>query len=121
VRRNLTLSSAARIDLMSPNPAPEPTQTFEFEPEEARKLNWLPLAVRYKLDQCGLRVSLRPWQTLAHAHRQRLVESPAGDGFASLAIALLGTACRREHVPRDPGRFREYLALSESKRSANSS
>lgn len=62
-----------------------PTGCLDFEPAEARALQWLPLAVRYKLDQVQLKLSLGQWQGLPLAHRQGLVRCLAEDGFEELA------------------------------------
>lgn len=94
---------------------PSPTQSFAFEPEAACALTWLPLAVRYKLDQRGLRVSLQAWQALPRSQRERLLACPPGEVFHGLALALFGEACRRDRTPSEPGRFGDYL---ERKRSA---
>ena len=59
-----------------------PTACLPFEPEEARSLQWLPLAVRYKLDACGLRLSLGQWQALSEAARLQLLQLAAGAEFA---------------------------------------
>lgn len=91
-------------------PDPGPTQAFPFEPDAARALTWLPLAVRYKLDRCALRVSLQAWQALPLRSRERLLACPAGDAFHGLALALFEGACRRDPTPTDPGPFRDYLA-----------
>ena len=59
-----------------------PTACLPFEPAEARSLQWLPLAVRYKLDACGLRLSLGQWQALSEAARLQLLQLAAGAEFA---------------------------------------
>lgn len=63
-----------------------PTACLPFEPEEARKLAWLPLAVRHKLDGCALRLSLGQWQALSLATRLELLQLPAGAEFARWAV-----------------------------------
>ena len=74
---------------MNPRPGLAPTACLDFEPDEAKRLGWLPLAVRFKLDQCGLRFSLREWRALPLATRATLLAAPldaTADGFLQLAL-----------------------------------
>jgi hypothetical protein len=66
----------------------QPDRVFEFEPAAARDLEWLPLAVRYKLDLCGLKIGLNEWQALALEQRQALLRCPAGRAFDALVLEL---------------------------------
>ena len=93
----------------------EPTSVLAFEPDEAKALKWLPLAVRYKLDRCGLKLSLDQWRSLPIADRQQLLASREGDAFAGLVFARFGSAC--EQI--DPNRARSFedYVRSKSKRS----
>lgn len=63
-----------------------PTACLSFEPDEARCLLWLPLAVRHKLDGCRLRLSLLEWQALPLDTRAELLHLPAGADFALCAL-----------------------------------
>jgi hypothetical protein len=58
------------------NPELEPVQTLACEPPQALALDWLPLAVRYKLDRCGRKISLQQWRSLPHAKRAALLKAP---------------------------------------------
>ncbi len=51
-----------------------PFACLPFEHECAKLLHWLPLAVRYKLDGAGLKLSLKQWQSLAIGTRLELVQ-----------------------------------------------
>lgn len=64
-----------------------PTACLSFEPDEARCLLWLPLAVRHKLDGCRLRLSLLEWQALPLETRAELLHLPAAAAGAWLAAA----------------------------------
>lgn len=88
-----------------------PTACLPLEPDEARSLLWLPLAVRHKLDGCGLRLSLREWQALSLAARQQLLQAPAGSDFAMLAVEAGATrdSRLREPVRIDAGKVAETL------------
>lgn len=77
-----------------------PTACLPFEPEEARCLHWLPLAVRHKLDACGLRLSLAQWQALDLADRRELLRSAPGQAFAFAAERAGAVADRREAKPQ---------------------
>lgn len=47
---------------------------FGFESDLERSLTCIPLAVRFKLDKCGIKLSLRQWQELSLEDRQGLLE-----------------------------------------------
>jgi hypothetical protein len=65
----------------------EPDRTLFFEPAEVQALSWLPLAVRFKLDVCGLRLSLAQWQDIQLGKRAELVLQPLELGrFQDAAI-----------------------------------
>jgi hypothetical protein len=72
----------------------QPDRVFEFEPEEARALQWLPLAVRFKLDQCGLKIGLQQWHALALDQRAALVRRPPGALFEQEVLELVPAARR---------------------------
>lgn len=76
-----------------------PTACLPLEPDEARCLLWLPLAVRHKLDGCGLRLSLKEWQALSLAARQQLLQAPAGSEFAKRAVDVGATRDNRLRKP----------------------
>lgn len=71
-----------------------PTACLDFEPDEAKELVWLPLGVRFKLDEAALRLRLGSWQSLPHERRLELLTLPAGDEFR--IAALLAGATRHE-------------------------
>ncbi|MFS2208279.1 nitrate reductase associated protein [Variovorax sp. Varisp36] len=68
-------------------PDVEPTVCLDFEAAQAKSLEWLPLAVRFKLDKTHLTFTLKEWQTLSVAMRRELL-------FAPLARGHSGFACR---------------------------
>lgn len=68
-----------------------PTSCLDVDSAAARELTWLPYAVRFKLDECGLRMSLREWQQLPLGQRAALVHAPllpGAGGFRPLALAI---------------------------------
>jgi hypothetical protein len=88
----------------------EPTRTFDFEPLQARELEWLPLAVRFKLDRCALRVRLRHWQALDRRERASLLVCADGPAFRQLVLQLFGEDCCDGLAQAPPASFRDYLA-----------
>jgi len=53
-----------------------PVNLFVFERDEFGDLNWMPLAFRYRLDLCGLKLPLSTWQRLDLTERIKLLERP---------------------------------------------
>ena len=52
------------------------TQLFAFESEFVSTLRCIPMAVRLKLDVCGIKLSLRQWSRFTHEDRRRLLALP---------------------------------------------
>jgi hypothetical protein len=50
--------------------------TFGFEADYAAALQFIPLSVRLKFDECGLKVSLPQWSRLTLTERQLLLQRP---------------------------------------------
>ncbi|NCJ07965.1 nitrate reductase maturation protein NarM [Synechococcales cyanobacterium C] len=50
--------------------------TFQFEADFVDTLRCIPMAVRYKLDTCGIKLKLDQWHQFPFAARQALVEMP---------------------------------------------
>jgi hypothetical protein len=53
-----------------------PVRMFRFEQEFAGSLRCIPMTVRFKLDQCGIKLSLRQWSRFEQQERTRLLELP---------------------------------------------
>jgi hypothetical protein len=51
-------------------------QLFAFESELEASLTYIPMAVRFKLDTCGVKLSLAQWNRLPESERWNLFESP---------------------------------------------
>jgi len=49
---------------------------FDFEQDFAGALQCIPMCVRFKLDVCGVKLSLRQWNRFVHGDRERLIELP---------------------------------------------
>ncbi len=55
---------------------------FAFESELEADLTYIPMAVRFKLDKCGIKLSLDDWQLLAKHRRRELLHAPCEDAPA---------------------------------------
>lgn len=51
-------------------------QLFAFESDFVDSLRCIPMAVRFKLDACGVKLSLRQWSRFTHEDRHRLLLQP---------------------------------------------
>ncbi|MGH6967092.1 MAG: nitrate reductase associated protein [Phenylobacterium sp.] len=54
-------------------------QLFAFESDFVSTLRCVPMAVRFKLDRCGIKLSLRQWSRFTHHDRQALLLRPCCD------------------------------------------
>lgn len=67
------------------SPAPDAAKAtqqhrlFQFEADLAPTLHCIPMAVRYKLDRLGLKVSLKAWNRLSLEQRRELLEQGSVD------------------------------------------
>ena len=51
----------------------EGRQVFGFETDFAGTLHCIPMIVRFKLDQCGVKLHLRHWKAFSQEERERLI------------------------------------------------
>lgn len=65
----------------------QPDRCLRFESDTVQRLDWMPLAVRFKLDVARLRLTLQQWQALPHAQRLDLVQCLSTEEFARKAVA----------------------------------
>ncbi|WP_153099376.1 nitrate reductase associated protein [Paraburkholderia hayleyella] len=70
---------------------------FNFEIASSQNLTFIPMAVRFNLDRCGLRISLAQWQTLPHAAREQLARYPLEDHAAATFAAALHALLEAHH------------------------
>lgn len=59
-------------------------RTFAFESDFVETLRCIPMAVRLKLDTCGVKLTLRQWSGLSRKDRQRLLEAPCEPGVEAV-------------------------------------
>jgi hypothetical protein len=87
---------------MADDPRDELRTLFAFEQDFRDELPCLPMAVRFKLDACGIKLSLKEWNKLAVEERRALLDHP-GDDLGPLAARL--TADVRARTGQEPARF----------------
>lgn len=54
----------------------ETRHIFAFEADFARDLRCIPMVVRFKLDRCGVKLSLKQWSRIGAAQRFALADRP---------------------------------------------
>ena len=54
----------------------ETRRVFGFESDFARDLRCIPMVVRFKLDRCGIKLSLKQWSRMGQARRFELADLP---------------------------------------------
>lgn len=70
------------------------TQLFAFESDFVATLRCVPMAVRFKLDQCRIKLTLRQWSRFTSAERQQLLFAPCEtpgeiDAYRTALIQLI--------------------------------
>ena len=79
------------------------TRLFAFEADFVATLRCVPMAVRFKLDRCGIKLSLRQWSRFTRDDRQALLlqpcDHPAEVEAYRLALAAL-VALRANEVAK---------------------
>ena len=79
---------------------------FAFEADFVASLRCIPMAVRLKLDRCGIKLSLRQWSRFTLADRHELLIAPCGspgetEAYESMLVDLI-TAGNHEEPKRLP-------------------
>jgi hypothetical protein len=91
----------------------KPPVLFEFEQDFVDSLRCIPMAVRFKLDLCGIKVSLRQWSRFTLADRSQMLaascDTPAH--VEQYRLDLIDRIAQRTgRLGRDhPGRTRSRL------------
>ena len=70
----------------------ETRRVFEFEADFASDLRCIPMAVRFKLDRCGVKLSLKQWSRIGAGQRFALADRACDTANEALAYraTLLG-------------------------------
>lgn len=75
--------------------APDCARLFRFESDFESSLRRFPMALRYKLDLCGVRLGLADWQRFPHETRRSLFCAPvATEGDRDDFVGALQSAAR---------------------------
>lgn len=84
---------------------------FKFEADFVDSLRCIPMEVRFKLDNCGVKLKLSHWHQFTEQERQTLVEMPCISGdecqnyrefLQNLIIHKTGTAARELPIEENP-------------------
>jgi len=76
-------------------------QLFAFEADFVASLRCIPMAVRLKLDRCGIKLSLRQWSRFTLTDRHELLITPCGspaetEAYESMLADLIAARGREE-------------------------
>jgi len=72
-------------------------EIFGFEQDFSGSLRCIPMVVRFKLDHCGVKLTLRQWSRFSVDERRQLVEGPCASAGE---IAAYGQSLRQLIVAR---------------------
>lgn len=79
---------------------------FDFEADFAHDLRCIPMVVRFKLDRCGIKLSLRQWSKMGVVNRTSLLamrcDTAADTEAYSAAVISLATAHCAEDIKKLP-------------------
>jgi hypothetical protein len=88
-----SMKRALDRDVSTPSPYPG---VFAFELDFGGTLRCIPMSVRLKLDQVGIKLSLKQWNKLPEDARRQLVEKPCDgkgriDSYKQYVLSLIET------------------------------
>ncbi len=88
----------AQLDTVAGGGIGDEQRIFAFEADFAKDLRCIPMVVRFKLDRCGVKLSLRQWSKMGAANRMRLLAARGDtaketEAFRILVIDLATTHC----------------------------
>ncbi|MFS8740515.1 nitrate reductase associated protein [Synechococcus sp. W65.1] len=74
---------------------------FKFEQDFADSLRCIPMIVRLKLDQCGIKLKLHQWLRFSYQQRQSLVDLPTDTAdnraaYRAYLIHLIESVCQEQ-------------------------
>jgi|JI10StandDraft_1071094.scaffolds.fasta_scaffold123687_1 hypothetical protein len=72
---------------------------FAFEADFAHDLRCIPMVVRFKLDRCGVKLSLRQWSKMGMANRASLLASRCDTGAEIEAYRIAVVHLAKTHCP----------------------
>ena len=77
-------------------------RVFGFESELEASLTFMPMAIRFKLDKCGIKLSLAEWQQLPEHRRRDLLRQPCDNATAVANYRRVLCAFVKEFSGREP-------------------
>jgi hypothetical protein len=83
---------------------------FRFETDFAGSLHCVPMSVRMKLDQVGIKLSLKQWNRIPHAERRQLIEQPCDGASGTESYKRNVAALIEKHTSTAV----EFAAVDES-------
>ncbi len=91
----------AQLDAVAGGGIGAEQRIFGFEADFAKDLRCIPMVVRFKLDRCGVKLSLRQWSKMGAANRVRLLAARGDtiaetEAFRILVVDLATTHCSEE-------------------------
>jgi hypothetical protein len=72
---------------------------FGFESDFAKDLRCIPMAVRFKLDRCGVKLSLRQWSRMGAANRMQLLTMRCDTGAEADTYKVTVVNLATRHCP----------------------
>lgn len=74
---------------------------FQFEQDFVGSLRCIPMTVRLKLDQCGIKLKLHQWLRFSHAQRQSLIDHPCDTAaermnYRNSLVELIAAVCHEQ-------------------------
>ena len=90
--------------------AADDARLFGFESELEKSLTYLPLAVRFNLDRCGVKLSLAAWQQLPEDRRRELLSRPCQSEADVAAYRKIVCAFATECTGEEPA----IIAVAEN-------
>jgi hypothetical protein len=101
-----TIHRQASDQQAADQPAADQATMFQFEQDFAGSLRCIPMAVRFKLDRCGVKLSLRQWSHFEAEERSRLLQRachkpPEVEAYRGELEALIRTRSNQpaEYLP----------------------
>lgn len=95
--------------------AREPITLMPWEKGNYVDLQWIPLAVRFKLDKVGLKIGLKAWQALPFESRQDLLKTPFAASHQQHAWSEALRQAMTTHGLGEPTPFPQAPPLSDTR------
>ena len=81
---------------------PDEARLFGFESELEANLTYLPMAMRFKLDKCGIKLALAEWQQLPEQRRREPLRAPCDDAASISSYRRVLRSVIKESTGSEP-------------------